>query len=256
MPARIFYISISFIIMTLLNNTIAEKLMPAMNYRKICFAAILLTFALPAFPQSGAFGALKGNAIEIYNTGRQLESQGQMQEAETWYSQAVKICNDEISQNNANRDTYTALTWTLLRQKKYSDVITWGERGLRIYADEYRILETMGEAFFYLEDYESSLRYMQRYANLMPRGDRVSVAYFFAGEIYRIQQKFRLADMAYSTAVKLQPEIALWWYRLGLVRESCGEPVPAADAYGQAIKLSPGYQAAADGLARVRKAAQ
>ena len=220
----------------------------------IALAAIYLIFPIPAFAQSSAFGSSKGNPMEIYNTGRNLESSGNMQEAEVYYQQAVKLCNDEISQNNAGRDTYTALTWTLLRQKKYSDVITWGERGLRQFADEYRILETMGEAFFHLDDYDSSLRNMQRYINSLPRGERVSIAYFYTGEIYRLQEKNFLADMAYSTAVRLQPGIALWWYRLGQVREQTGELQPAAEAYEQALKLSPGYQAAADGLARVRRA--
>jgi len=217
------------------------------------FLSIAVFLIIPIFAHSQSFGAVKGNALEIYNTGRQLESQGQTREAETYYEQAIRICNEEISQNNANRDTYTALTWSLLRQRKYSDVITWGERGLRIYSDEYRIIETMGEAYFYTEDYESSLRYMQRYVNYNPHGDRVSIAYFFTGEIYRLQQKYYLADMAYSTAVRLQPDIALWWYRLGLAREYCGEPIPSAEAYQRALRLNPGYQAAVDGLNRVSR---
>ena len=223
-----------------------------MNRKLVCYAILMLAFLTHLFPQNGAFGAVKDSPIDIYNTGRELESRGNMQEAEVYYNQAARICNEEISQNNASRDTYTALTWTLLRQRKYSDVIVWGERGLRIYSDEYRILETMGEAYFYLEDYDSSLRQMQYYVNSLPRGDRVSVAYFFTGEIYRLQQKYFLADMAYSTAVRLQPEIALWWYRLGLVRENAGEPLPAAQAYERALRLTPGYQAAAEGLNRVR----
>ena len=244
--------------LTLFNFTIIIPVMKMTVIRLgiILFSAIFVLSAFPVFPQSSAFGTVKGNPIEIYFTGRDLESRGQIQEAENYYSQAVRICNDDIAQNNANRDTYTALTWTLLRQKKYSDVIIWGERGIRFYADEFRILETMGEAFFYLEDYDSSLRYMQRYANSLPMGDRVSIAYFFSGEIYRLQGKFFLADMAYSTAVRLQPDIALWWYRLGTVREQAREFVPAVDAYEKALRLNSGYQAAAEGLARARRAGQ
>lgn len=225
-----------------------------MNRKIILLSVLVLMPVLSVSAQSGAFGTVKGDAMQMYTTGRNLESQGRMQEAETYYDQAVKLCNEDITQNNANRDTYTALTWALLRQKKYDDVITWGERGLRYYTDEYRILETMGEAYFYLNDYENSLKFMQNYVNSLPRGDRVSVAYFFAGEIYRLEKKYLLADMAYSTAVKLQPGIALWWYRLGMVRESSGDNIPAADAYGQALKITPNYKEASDGLNRVRNA--
>ena len=220
--------------------------------KKTISLMLFFMWTFPLFSQNSAFGAVKGNAAEIYNNARSLEGRGFMQEAQSQYEQAARICIDEISQNNASRETYTILTWTLLRQKKYSDVIVWGERGVRIYAEEFRILETMGEAYFYLDDFENSLKFMQRYVNSMPRGDRVSVAYFFKGEIYRLQEKFFLADMAYSTAVKLQPEIALWWYRLGTVQEKAGDVKTAAEAYEQALRLSPGYQAASDGLKRVR----
>jgi tetratricopeptide (TPR) repeat protein len=206
---------------------------------------LLFTLVLPVHSQ-------EGQAIAIYHTGRDMERQGRMQEAEAYYNETIRICNDEISRNAANRDTYTALTWALQRKTNYGDVIIWGERGLRLFADEYRILETMGEAYFYLNDYGNSLRFMQRYVNASPIGDRVSIAYFFIGEIYRLEEKYRLADMAYSTAVILQPEIALWWYRLGLVREHSGETLPASDAYQRALRLNPDYRLASEGLARVR----
>jgi tetratricopeptide (TPR) repeat protein len=216
---------------------------------KFFFLILLLNLMLPVYSQSRP-GA---RAIELYNIGRDLEAQGRTQEADTYYNMAIRNCNDEISQNIANRDTYTALTWALQRQRNYREVIIWGERALALFADEYRIVETMGEAYFYLDDYVNSLRFMQRYVNSYPRGDRVSVAYFFIGEIYRLDRKYRLADMAYSTAVRLAPGVVLWWYRLGLAREYAGELVPAADAYQQALRLNPDYQAASDGLARVRR---
>jgi len=227
-----------------------------MNRKIIILSILLVLSSMRIFSQSGAFGVVKGNALDSYYTGRDLESQGRIQEANTYYSQAIRICNEDISQNNTGRDTYTALTWALLRQQKYNEVIIWGERGLRYNEEEYRIVETMGEAYFYLNDYENSLKYMQLYAHALPRGERISVAYFFIGEIYRLEKKYRLADMAYSTAVRLQPGIALWWYRLGLVRENSGEPAPAADAYERALRLTPDYPAASDGLGRVRRSVQ
>ena len=231
---------------------VKEKMTTDMGRKYLLLIMLFIAPVLLVSGQSGAFGTVKGNAMELYNTGRNLESQGRMQEAESYYGQAVKICTDDISSENAGRDTYAALTWTLLRQQKYNELIAWGERSLRVYNDEYRVVETMGEAYFYLNEYENSLKFMQRYVSSLPRGDRVSVAYFFIGEIYRLEQKYHLADMAYSTAVRLQPGIALWWYRLGLVRENAGESAPAADAYEQAVKLTPDYQAAADGLKRVK----
>ena len=196
------------------------------------------------------------SAMENYRRGRDLEDQNRMNEAVPHYNEAVRQCLEEVSDNTASRSTFTVLTWTLQRQKKYQEVINWGERGLKLFPDEYRIVETMGEAFFYLDDFTRSLSFMQRYTNALPNGDRVSVAYFFSGEIYRIKQKYRHADIAYTTALRFEPNLALWWYRLGSVREEIGDKNQAIDAYLQALRLNPDYSEARNGLARLQGATE
>jgi tetratricopeptide (TPR) repeat protein len=213
----------------------------------------MLLLISPVFAQEQS-GAARPDALQSYRTGRDLESRGRLAEAENYYSTAVRICLDEIAQNAATLDTYTVLTWTLQRQKKYTEVISRGEQGLRLHGNDYRIIETMGEAYFYLDRYADSLQYMQRYVNALPQGDRSSVAYFFIGEIYRLQGKNRLADIAYTTAVRLEPSSALWWYRLGSVREATGDFAPAIEAYERALRLNPNYTEASAGLARARRA--
>jgi tetratricopeptide (TPR) repeat protein len=182
-----------------------------------------------------------------------LEAQNRLSEANTHYNEAVRLSNAEISGNRGTRDTYTALTWALQRLRRYAEVITRGEQGLRLFPDEERIVETMGEAYFYLGSHEASLRFLQRYVNRQPRGERASTAYFFIGEIYRLGQKFLRADIAYTTAVAMEPGLALWWYRLGSVRESLGDFGPAREAYERALRLNPGYGEAREGLERVRQ---
>jgi tetratricopeptide (TPR) repeat protein len=220
--------------------------------RPLLFFVFLIALLAPGvFAQTGA-GREERTALQSYRMGRDLEAQNRLQEADVYYNEAVRVTNEEISRNMATRDSYTVLTWALQRQKKYAGVITWGERGLRLYGDEYRIVETMGEAYFYLDDYDNSLRFMQRYVNGSPQGERVSVAYFFIGEMYRLRRQFRHADIAYSTAVRLEPNMALWWYRLGSAREAAGDANPAADAYSQALRLNPNYREAQEGQARTR----
>ncbi|MDR0551055.1 MAG: tetratricopeptide repeat protein [Spirochaetaceae bacterium] len=214
------------------------------NSRKILPPTLLLIGVL-------SFSQTRPDALSNYRTGRDLEVQGRAEEAENYYREAVRICFNEINEKTATIETYSTLTATLLRQKKYADVITWGDQGLKTQND-YRIVETMGEAYFYLENYTASIRAMQRYVNALPEGERAGNAYFFIGEIYRLQKKFRHADIAYTTAVKLQPSSALWWYRLGIARESAGELGPARIAYEQALKINPNYTQASEGLARAR----
>jgi tetratricopeptide (TPR) repeat protein len=220
-----------------------------MNGKKsfiLILCAALFTVA-PGFSQEE-----KPDALRSYRIGRDLEARNRLQDARPYYDEAIRICLEEINRNAANMDSYTVLTWALQRQNRYAEVLEWGQRGLRINANDFRIIETMGEAAFYLNQYAQSLRYMQRYVDGNPQGDRVSVAFFFIGEIYRLQQKYRHADIAYTTAVRLEPGLALWWYRLGTVRESAGEYPNAAEAYEQALRLNPNYREASDGLARSR----
>ncbi|MDR0455696.1 MAG: tetratricopeptide repeat protein [Treponema sp.] len=213
----------------------------------VCFLLIILH----AEAQTPG-GAQSLNALQNYRRGRDFEAQNRSNEANVHYNEAIRICLDEVSRNAATRETYTIITWTMQRQRRYSDVVTWGERGLRIYSDEYRIVETMGEAFFYLGNYERSLFYMQRYTNALPEGERSSVAFFFIGEIYRLARKYYHADIAYTTALRFEPGIALWWYRLATVREQIGDRRPAIDAYQQSLRLNPNYSEARDGLDRLQ----
>jgi tetratricopeptide (TPR) repeat protein len=194
----------------------------------------------------------RNDALQNYRVGRDLETRNRLEEARVYYNEAVRICTQELTANSSNMDSYTVLTWTLQRQKKYTEVITWGERALRVNANDYRIAEIMGEAYFYLDNFDKSLQFMQRYVNFVPQGERTAIAYFFIGEIYRLQRRFHHADIAYTAALRLDPSSALWWYRLGSVRESAGEAVPAVEAYERALRINSSYREASEGLARVR----
>lgn len=216
---------------------------------KLYFSCIVLLVI-----SASLFAQAQNSASQNYNTGRSLESQGRMNEAMVYYNEAIRISLDEINRRVATDNSYVYLTWALQRQQRYSEVITWGERGLQVNANNYRLLEIMGEAFFYLDDYERSLSFMQRYAYLAPQGERISTAYFFMGEIFRLQQRFHHADIAYTTALRLAPQMPLWWYRLGLVREALREYSFAIEAFEQALRLNPNYQYAIQGLERVRRA--
>ncbi len=223
-----------------------------MNRLLPIFSALVAALILSAAPLSAQD---KPDALKTYRQGRDFEAQGRASDANERYDMAAQICKEEIAQNAANMDSYAVLTWALLRQKKYRDTVEWGLKGLKVNQNDYRVIESLGEAYFYLDDYKESLRYMQKYVDSAPQGERVSVAYFFMGEIYRIQRKPKHADISYTTAVKMEPSIALWWYRLGMAREQGAEYSSAAAAYERALALNPSYKEAADALERVRKRA-
>ena len=215
-------------------------------------SALILFLLLPGL---SAISQTSGEALRNFHIGRDLENRNRMDEAVVYYNEAIRISYDLIFQNTANADAYTALVWSLHRQQRYPEVITWGTRGLDLYPNEYRIVETMGATYFFLNNHTESLRFFQRYVHSLPRGERAAVSYFFIGEIYRLRRQFHHADIAYTSAVRLEPHIALWWFRLGTVREATGDYYHAVYAYQHALMLNPGYQQARENLARSHRLA-
>lgn len=219
--------------------------------------SLFLLFLLIGIDVLVAQNSPKPDALQQYRIGREREAQNRLSEANRYYNEAIRICRSEIDQKIATSDSYAVFTWALQRLKNYRDVIAWGERGLALYPNDYRLNEIMGEAYFYLDDYEKSLASMQRFVNAFvnaPRSnDRFSTAYFFIGEIYRLEGKYQRADIAYSVAVRLEPNIALWWYRLGVAREASGEYAPAQEAYERALRVNPTYTEATASIARIRQ---
>jgi tetratricopeptide (TPR) repeat protein len=143
-------------------------------------------------------------------------------------------------------------SWCLLRLKRYQDVISTGQAALKVSTD-WRVIEVLGEAYYYVDDMQASLRYMQRYVDSVPEGaDRVSTAYFFMGEAYARLKQWEHADISYSIAVYKNPGLYKWWYRLGLVKETLGDKAQAAAAYEKSIGLNPSYAEAAAARDRVK----
>lgn len=197
------------------------------------------------------FAQDKPDALKLYRNGRDLEATGRMDDAKNAYNAAIDVCKQDLVENEKNMDAYTIYGWALVRLGKYQDTVNVCQDALKITSD-YRIVETMAEAYFYLDNYKESLKNMEKYIDAAPKGERISTAYFFVGEIYRLTKQYNHAEIAYTAAVYLEPALSLWWYRLGTVREAVGEKTTAADAYQQALKLRPDYKEASDGLSRVR----
>jgi len=187
-----------------------------------------------------------------YYRGRQLEATAGMAAASPHYLEAVRVSNDQIARGTATGNTYVFLTRSLRRLERHSEVVDLGRQGMRAFPTEYRILEAMGQSFFFLGNYAQSLAHMERYASAQPNGESISVAYFFIGEIFRLTNRFHRADMAYTTAMFHEPNMDLWWFRLGEVRERVGDREPAMEAYRRAVALNPAHGGYRQALARLQ----
>lgn len=211
----------------------------------------MLIFTVLVCASGLVYAQEKADALKLYRTGRSLDSAGRTEEAKASYTAAVDVCLSELHQNPRNMEAYTVYTWSLFRLHRYRETVALCNEALKIVSDV-RIIETLGEAYFYLNDYKESLRQMERYIDMAPTGERASVAYFYIGDIYRLTKRYQKADIAYSAAVHLEPHNSLWWYRLGLAREQAGYKQSAREAFQRALNIRKDYKEATEGLARVQ----
>lgn len=216
---------------------------------KLSFTVFLCLFAFMFLSNLNA--QEKPDALKLYRNGRGLDIIGRYEDANKSYTEAVRICKQELQINPKNMDSYAVYSWCLFRLKRYAETASVCSEALKI-ANDPRIIETLGEANFYLGNYKESLKNMETYIDMSPDGERISVAHFFVGEIYRIAGKYNKADIAYSISVHLQPGNALWWYKLGIVREAANEKQSAAEAFHTALKLKPDYKEVMEAIKRIK----
>ncbi len=167
------------------------------------------------------------------------------------YKEAIVVCENELSLNPNNMDSYSVLCWSLLSNKQYQEAEQRAAEAHKINSYDIRIIEALGEAKYYLNKYNEALNMFQRYvANANEDAARMGRVYFLMGEIYVNQSKFEHADISYSMAVKIEPLMDFWWTRLGWARESLKNYKSAIEAYDNALKLNPSQYDANRGKAR------
>jgi tetratricopeptide (TPR) repeat protein len=210
--------------------------------------------AAPASAPSPASAAAapKLDALVLYRQGRDLETAGRMTDAQTKYVQSIAICDKEIASSPKRIEAYVVKCWGLFRLNRHAEVISTGQDAMKINFDA-RVSEVMGESYYFLGQMDNSLKCLQKYLEVAgDDGDRGPTALFFLGETYLRLKKYSHADIAYSTALAKEPSMPRWWLRLGAACEAEGEWQRSLDAYTKALALSPAYQEAKDGQARMK----
>lgn len=184
------------------------------------------------------FAQVKQDALLLYNNGR--------------YEEAIKICQQEIEQNPGRVDSYVVMCWSLVRSRQYAEAELRAEAGLAVTPYDLRLTEILGEARYYLGKNNSAMEQFQRYiANAPENGARVGTAFYFMGEIYIRQARYRHADISLSAAVKKEPLLDRWWVRLGYAREMAKNYQGSLEAYDEALRLNPSSVDAERGRSRI-----
>jgi len=169
------------------------------------------------------------------------------------YERSVQICRDEISENPNNLESHVVICWSLIRLNRFEEAMNFARAGRSLNRFDVRITQILGEISYFQGRNNDALRYFQEYANMAPSGDRISTVYYFMGEIYIRQEKFRHADIALTTAVHWVPGNAAWWVRLAYARENAKDLSGAIEAYNRALSLNSQLTDAQRGRDRINR---
>ncbi len=205
---------------------------------RIAALALLLALAAGLAPDLGA-QVPKPDALKLYREGRYEESRVQ--------------CLQEIAQDPANIEAYVVLGWSLVAMGRYADAEIYARKAYDEVRKDPRVMETLGEASYFLGKNDQALRWFQSYITALPEGTRVASSYQYMGEIYIRTSRWGHADIAFRTALQFEPSNARWWTRLGYAREMGGDLRYSLEAYDAALKINPGLTDARLGRERVAK---
>ncbi|MCL2210014.1 MAG: tetratricopeptide repeat protein [Treponema sp.] len=169
------------------------------------------------------------------------------------YERAIQICRSEISENSSNLEAHVVICWSFLRLNRYEEALRYARAGRALHRFDIRIIEILGEIHYYQGLNNEALQYFQEYISLIPEGQRIEMIYYYIGEIYIRQGKFRHADIALTTAVYWVPGNAAWWVRLAYARENTGDLTSALAAYDRALSLNSQLTDAQRGIDRIRQ---
>ena len=168
------------------------------------------------------------------------------------YKESIQVCEEELKVNPNRIESYVVMCWSLVKNKQYAEAEQRATEGLALSPYDYRLIEILGEARYYLGKNAGAMEQFQKYVAGAENGSRVGSAYYFIGEIYIRQARYQHADIALSSAVKKEPLIDNWWIRLGYAREMAGNYMEALDAYDEALRLNSSSVDASRGRDRVK----
>ena len=192
-------------------------------------------------------------ALLIHEAGAQSPPDALAEYRRLNFERAVQICRDEIAENPNNLESHVVICWSLIRLNRLEEAMQYARAGRAISRFDVRITQILGEIFYYQGRNNEALQYFQEYAAAAPEGARIDQVYYFMGEIFIRQGRFRHADIALSTAVHWMPNNASWWVRLGFTRENAADLSGAIEAYERALSLNSQLADAQRGIERIRR---
>lgn len=183
---------------------------------------LILLFLIPSF---NLFSQNAGDALGLYREGL--------------YKEAIEQTRKEIRINPKNMDARTIQTWSLISMKKYEEAEKVAIESLEINPQDARIIEILGEAYFYQNKLDPALKEFSKYVETAPQGARIGKVYSFMGDAFFKQKKFFESELAYTAATRDIPNSFSLWLKVGESRLAIKNDEGAKIAFEKVLEIYP-----------------
>lgn len=169
------------------------------------------------------------------------------------YDEGIQIGKQEVASNPMNVDSFVVLCWNLLGAKRYVEAENYAIQGRKIDSNNLKLIEALAEARYFQGKYDSALEFFQLYVSTAAKtASDYGWAYYYMGDIYLRLTKYEHADIAFTSAVNVDPKKHTWWFKCGYAREMAGSYKTALAAYEKSISLDGSNQDSIRGRDRVK----
>ncbi|SCW28176.1 TPR repeat-containing protein [Borreliella japonica] len=169
------------------------------------------------------------------------------------FKEAILNTLEEIRLNPNNLDARTILIWSLIAIGEYKRAEKEAIMGLGIKKYDIRIIQALGEAYFFQKNYENALKYFQEYISLDPKGARIIKVYNLIADSFYELKRYNEADFAYENALRFAPNNQNLLIKLARSRINAKNKVLAEEALIKLLAISPNNLEAKDLLEKLKK---
>ena len=121
----------------------------------------------------------------------------------------------------------------LFKEKKYQDVIKFGEKLIKKKSNDTQLIYLLGLSFINLQKFLNAEKYFEKLLSLK----KTYEIYYIYGNILKSLKKYSEASTSFEKAIELNPNFSEAFNNLGNIKKSLNEPDKAIECFKMAIKL-------------------
>ena len=121
----------------------------------------------------------------------------------------------------------------LYKEKKYQDVIKFGEKLIKKKSNDTQLIYLLGLSFINLQKFLNAEKYFEKLLSLK----KTYEIYYIYGNILKSLKKYSEASTSFEKAIELNPNFSEAFNNLGNIKKSLNEPDKAIECFKMAIKL-------------------